>query len=196
MRPLPAGRLESAKRETVRVGPSSTIRVKHNTYSVNSRLVGEWVEARLYHERIEIWYAQKQVETLPRLRGEGSHCIQYRHIIDYLVRKPGAFRNYRYRSDMFPTVGFRVCYDALKRQRPLGADKEYLKILHLAAHEQEAPVERAINHLMATDERLSAEAVTGLLRRGTELPSVRDVVIDEVTLSTYDELLSELEPAA
>ena len=196
LRSLPAGRLESAKRETVRVGPSSTIRVKHNTYSVNSRLVGEWVEARLYHERIEIWYGQKQVETLPRLRGEGNHCVQYRHIIDYLVRKPGAFRNYRYRSDMFPTVGFRVCYDALKRQRPVGADKEYLKILHLAAHELEAPVERAINHLMATDERLSAVAVTGLLRRGTELPSVRDVAINEVTLSTYDELLSELEPAA
>jgi hypothetical protein len=196
LRPLPAGRLESSKRETVRVGPSSTIRVKHNTYSVNSRLVGEWVQARLYHERIEIWYAQKQVETLPRLRGEGNHSIQYRHIIDYLVRKPGAFKNYRYRSDMFPTLGFRVCYDALKRQRPIGADKEYLKILHLAAQTQEAQVERAINHLMANDERLSAERVMQLLSSGAELPSVRDVVIDEVALSRYDELLSEMEPAA
>ena len=196
LRPLPSARLESLKRETVRVGPSSTIRVKHNTYSVNSRLVGEWVEARLYHERIEIWYGQKQVETLPRLRGEGNHCVQYRHIIDTLVRKPGAFKNYRYRSDLFPSLGFRVCYDALKRQRPVGADKEYLKILHLAAHEQEAPVERAINHLMASDERLSAERITQLLRQGTELPSVCDVAIDEVALSTYDELLSELEPAA
>jgi hypothetical protein len=196
LRPLPARRLESSKRERVRVGPSSTIRVKHNTYSVNSRLVGEWVEAQLYHERIEIWYGQKQVETLPRLRGEGNHCVQYRHIIDYLMRKPGAFRNYRYRSDMFPTIGFRVCYDALKRQRPTGADKEYLKILHLAAQGTEAPVECAINHLLATDERLSAEAVAGLLAHGSELPSVRDVAIDEVALSTYDELLSELEPAA
>jgi DNA-binding transcriptional regulator YhcF (GntR family) len=78
----------------------------------------------------------------------------------------------------------------------MGADKEYLKILHLAARDEEAPVERAINHLMATDERLSAEAVTRLVRSGTELPSVRDVAIDEVALSTYDELLSELEPAA
>jgi hypothetical protein len=193
LRPLPARRLESCKRETVRVSPSSTIRVNHNTYSVNSRLVGEWVEARLYHERIEIWYAQKQAETLPRLRGEGNHSIQYRHIIDSLVRKPGAFRNYRYRSDMFPTLGFRICYDALKRQRPLSADKEYLKILHLAAKgREEAAVERAANHLLAKDEKLSAEAIEKLLMSEVELPSQRDVVIDQVALSSYDELLSEV----
>jgi len=196
LRPLPARRLESSKRETVRVGPSSTIRVKHNTYSVNSRLVGEWVEARLHHERIEIWYGQKQVDTLPRLRGEGNHSIQYRHIIDSLVRKPGAFNNYRYQSDMFPTIGFRICYDALKRQSPLRADKEYLKILHLAAHRDEAAVERAANHLQAKDGQLSAEAIEKLLDSECELPSLRDVMIDQIALSTYDELLSEMELAS
>lgn len=197
LQPLPVRRLESCKRETVRVSPSSTIRVNHNTYSVNSRLVGEWVEARLYHERIEIWYAQKQAETLPRLRGEGNHAIQYRHIIDSLVRKPGAFRNYRYRTDLFPTLGFRICYDALKRQCPLIADKEYLKILHLAARGQgEAAVERAANHLLAKDEKLSAEAIEKLLTSELELPSRRDVVIDQVALSNYDVLLSEVDLAS
>ena len=196
--PLPVrGRLDTTKREMVRVGPSSTIRVKHNTYSVNSRLVGEWVEARLYHERIEIWYAQKQVEAFPRLRGEGNHHIQYRHIIDYLVRKPGAFRNYRYRSDMFPTIGFRICYDALKRQHPLRADKEYLKILHLASQRGEGGVERAIDHLLGNDGHMSAEAVNALLGGRTELPSVRDVAIDQIALSDYDGLLcTELELAS
>jgi hypothetical protein len=190
--PLPAhGRLENTSREKVRVGPSSTIRVKHNTYSVHSRLVGEWVEARLYHERIEIWYAQKLSEVFPRLRGEGSHHIQYRHIIDYLVRKPGAFKNYRYRNDMFPTIGYRICYDALKRQNPSRADKEYLKILHLASQTDEPGVERVINHLLGKDERISAEAITTLLDGESELPSVRDVAIDQIVLSTYDDLLSE-----
>lgn len=191
LRPLPTRRLESCKREKVRVSPSSTIRLNHNTYSVSSRLVGEWVEARLYHERIEIWYAQKQVETLPRLRGEGNHAIHYRHIIDSLVRKPGAFRNYRYRSDLFPTISFRVCYDALKRQCPLRADKEYLEILHLAARTRaEAAVEQGINHLLAKDERLNAEAIEQLLSSRTELRSPREVEIDQVTLTVYDGLLS------
>ena len=77
LRALPARRLEACKRDKVRVDTSSTIRVEGNVYSVNSRLIGEWVEARLYAERVEIWYAQKQVEQLPRLRGRGKHKIAY-----------------------------------------------------------------------------------------------------------------------
>jgi hypothetical protein len=30
------------------------------------------------------------------LRGRGKHRVDYRHIIDWLVRKPGAFENYRF----------------------------------------------------------------------------------------------------
>ena len=54
-------------------------------------LQGEWVEARLHADHIEVWYAQRLVERLPRLRGRGKHRIAYRHVIDWLVRKPGAF---------------------------------------------------------------------------------------------------------
>jgi len=46
---------------------------------------------RLYVEHVEVWYAQKETERLPRLRGRKKHRINYRHIIDWLVRKPGAF---------------------------------------------------------------------------------------------------------
>ena len=34
-------------------------------------------------------------------------------MIDSLVRKPGAFANYRYREEMFPTSQFRIAYDML-----------------------------------------------------------------------------------
>ena len=36
---------------------------------------------------------------MPRLRGEDEHRIDYRHVIGWLVRKPGAFARYRYRED-------------------------------------------------------------------------------------------------
>ena len=48
---------------------------------------------------------------MPRLVGIGKHAINYRHVIDSLVRKPGAFENYQYREDMFPTSHFRMAYD-------------------------------------------------------------------------------------
>ena len=41
----------------MRVGQGTTIRVKKNTYSVPARLRGEWVEARIGAEAIEVWYA-------------------------------------------------------------------------------------------------------------------------------------------
>jgi hypothetical protein len=56
------------------------------------------------------------MEELPRLRGRGKHRIDYRHMIDWLVRKPGAFENYRYRQDLFPTSWFRMAYDVLREQ--------------------------------------------------------------------------------
>jgi len=42
---------------------------------VDSRLIGETVDARLFSERIEVWYAQKKVDEFPRLRGENGHRI-------------------------------------------------------------------------------------------------------------------------
>jgi Mu transposase, C-terminal domain len=141
MRELPARRMESAKRERVKVDSGSLIHVDRNAYSVNSRLIGEKVEARLYLDRIEVWYGQKKVENLPRLRGRTKHRVDYRHIIEWLVRKPGAFENYRYKEDLFPTSRFRRAYDALQENAPSQAVKEYLKILKLAAEEGETPVD-------------------------------------------------------
>ena len=63
-------------------------------------------------------------QRMPRLRGEGKHNINYRHIIDWLVRKPGAFENYRYRDALFPTHRFRMAYDQLRRTQSSRASKE------------------------------------------------------------------------
>ena len=88
-----------------------------------------------------VWYAQKLRHAMPRLRGRGKHRIDYRHVIDWLVRKPGAFADYRYREEMFPSSHFRMAYDELCRQQPERAAKEYLRILHLAARESETGVD-------------------------------------------------------
>ena len=98
--------MESAKRERVKVDSGSLIHVEHNSYSVNSRLIGERVEARLYLDHVEVWYGQRKVEDLPRLRGRSKHRVDYRHIIEWLVRKPGAFENYGIKRICFRPAGF------------------------------------------------------------------------------------------
>lgn len=189
LRPLPAQRLDASKRVKVRVDTGSTIHVGNNTYSVASRLIGEWVEARLYADHIEVWYAQQRVERLPRLRGRGKHRIDYRHIIDWLVRKPGAFANYCYRDDLFPSSRFRLVYDRLLEQQPERAAKEYLGILYLAARESETGVEIILEQLLRTGGPWSAAAVEQAVQRSDKALSVTEVVVAPVDLAQYDALL-------
>jgi hypothetical protein len=193
---LPQLRLDDWKRLDVTVRPSSTIRVQGNVYSLNSRLIGEKVTVRIYAERLEVWYAQQCVETLPRLRGRGGHRVEYRHIIDWLVRKPGAFERYEYRDGLFPTHRFRLAYDSLGRDRPLHASREYLEILLLAAKESESGVDRALGLLIDRGEPIAKEAVEAVLRSDSPSADVRHVEVDAVDLASYDALLSGEEVAA
>lgn len=196
LRRLPEKKLETCKRIQVKVGPSSTIHVNHNTYSVDSRLIKASVTVRLYAEYLEVWYAQKRIELLPRLRGDGKYYIQYRHIIDSLIRKPGAFENYRYRDALFPCSRFRLAYDSLRqRHAPSVANKEYLRILYLAAKENEAAVDAALHGLIDRDELITADTVEAIVKSGLKPTPKREVAIDDVELAAYDELLSLQEVA-
>ena len=190
LRPLPDTRYDSCKRFPVKVGPSSTIRVAHNVYSVNSRLIGETVQIRLYAEYLEVWYGQRCVEKLPRLRGEERHHIQYRHIIDWLVRKPGAFANYLYQADLFPSHRFRMAYDSLKPD-----NKEYLKILHLAAKESETAVDQALAILIHENRPISFKAVSEIIKQEDEYPIIDSIEVQDVNIAVYDQLLSGGVPA-
>jgi len=190
---LPKGRIESCKKMTVTVGPSSTIRANKNVYSVDSRLIGESIKLRLYMDHLEIWYGQKRVDTLPRLRGEDKHTINYRHIIDSLVRKPGAFENYRYRDDLFPTSRFRIAYDSLKKRHSLTrAAKQYLNILYLAARKSETDVDDILRVLIDRNMEITDEQVEALMQSNEPVPTATEVHIPAVDLTCYDQLLQEV----
>ena len=186
---LPKRRLETLERERVRVGQGSTIRVKKNVYSVPARLRGERVEARIGAELIEVWYAGSLVQTMERLRGVSKHRINYRHVIDWLVRKPGAFARYVYREDLYPTVTFRRAYDALQQQRPGSADRDYLRLLQMAAQDGESRVEEALTKLLDQGQPVSVQAVQTLLGKDTPLSVAAQVSVPEVDLRCYDALL-------
>ena len=195
LRRLPKRRIDAFKKDVVTVGPSSTIRVNHKVYSVDSRLIGERIHTRLFMDRIEIWYGQKKVDTLPRLIGEKKHKINYRHIIDSLIRKPGAFENYRYWDDLFPTSRFRIAYDALKKQHAQSvATRQYLSILYLAARESETAVDDALRQLIDKNMNISDELVEQIACANQSVPTATEVKISAVDLSCYDQLLEEVAP--
>ena len=195
MRELPARRMESAKRERVKVDSGSLIHVERNSYSVNSRLIGARVEARLYLDHVEVWYGQRKVEDLPRLRGRSKHRVDYRHIIEWLVRKPGAFENYRYQEDLFPTSRFRMAYDALHETMPGRSAKEYLKILKLAAEQGEVQVDEALRELLEgkSETAITVESIGELLAKLDTIAPVTMVEVASVDLASFDQLCLDME---
>lgn len=190
MHSLPQGRIEAFRRLEMKVSVGSTIRVQHNTYSVNSRLIGERVRVRLYAKHLEVWYAQRRMETIARLRGENKHRIEYRHVIDTLVRKPGAFENYRYREDLFPTIRFRMLYDHFcNRTTTRQAAKQYLAILNLAAKENETAIDEALACLFDQGTSITFEAIQAYVQSDELRPESPEPIVASVDLMTYDHAL-------
>jgi len=189
LKQLPNLRYDDYETRTCKVGRGGTFRLLHNTYSAHSRLVGETVTVRVYADQLEIWYAQRHIETLPRLRGENGHCINYRHLIDRLVRKPGAFENYCYKDDLFPTSQFRIAYDILRDAYSIRqANKEYLKILEVAAKESESLVNEALRWLIHLEEEISFTNVKQVVDSKQQALDPTDVYIESVDIQGYDSL--------
>lgn len=190
MRPLSVQRLVEYSELEVVVTAWSTIRVQNNTYSVPSRLVGQRVRVRMYDDRLEVLHGGKPQLVVDKLVGRNGHRINYRHIIWSLVQKPGAFAQYRYREDLFPSLVFRRAYDELQRVHAgRAADVEYLRILHLAASTLEAQVEQVLARLLAEGGLRGAEQVKALVAPAR--PEVPELAQPEVDLSSYDALLVE-----
>jgi hypothetical protein len=190
MRPLVVSRLLDHDEETVTVSEGSTIRIRHNTYSVPSRLIGETVKVWVYENRLEVRYGQDLMLTVERLLGRFGHRIDYRHIIWSLVRKPGAFARYRYREELFPTVIFRRAYDALSEAQPgTKGDLEYLRVLHLAASTMESEVGAALELLLGQGMAPTLDQIQALLNpKRTTVPEMAPLKVD---LQEYDGLLVE-----
>jgi hypothetical protein len=186
LRALPAAAIPSYTTYHPVVRRWSTIRVAHRTYSVPAQLMGRTVEARVHPNVVEVRDRGRLVQTMPRLRKEEAHRIDYRHVIGWLVRKPGAFARYRYREDLYPCVTFRRAYDALTRTHGERADVEYLRILHLAATEGEARVREVL--LRALDQVGGFDYVTVQAQVAPPTCVVPVIHIPVPDLSLYDAL--------
>jgi hypothetical protein len=175
---------------SVRVGSTGILRVLNNGYTVPSGLKGKRVKVRVYEWEIEVWYANQCVETLPRLTGVQRYRINYRHLIDSLLRKPGGFRNYRYRKDLFPSAVFRQAWEVLDRRLPpRKADLAYLRILKLAAQSLETDVADALELLLSSQSDWDDHTVAELVQPiATSLPDLQPQTIN---LALYDQLLGQ-----
>jgi hypothetical protein len=135
-----------------------------------------------------VWYGDKLMNSFDRIFGEISHKINYRHVIKWFIRKPGAFENYYYKADMFPTTYFRIAYDQLKKENGLSGTKTYLEILNLAAFNSEDKVNKALNSLLNSQEKISFDKVKKMIEADSPANDFMETKVSEPDLSDYDNL--------
>jgi hypothetical protein len=193
MKPLTAKPWPQMRELLVRVGQNGILRVGSNGYSVPSGLKGKRATVRLYEWHIEVWYANQRLETLPRVPGAHHYQINYRHVIDSLLRKPGGFRNYRYRDDLFPQEVYRRAWEALnQRLPPRKADLTYLRILKQAASGLESDVTQALTLLLDQDQSQNAwdeKTITDLIGLIAAPQTVPALAPQTANLALYDQFL-------
>ena len=190
--PLPPAPMPEYANYQSKVRRWSAIQVAGRSYSVPSRLINKEVQVRRYADWVEVYYQGHLVERMARVHGDGESNVNYRHVIGSLVRKPGAFARYRFREQLFPTMQFRLTYDALREWRGERADVEYVRILHLAATmaatTMEANVDSALSLLLETGQPFDYAEVKDLAE--PKPPAAPALVLSgKPDLKIYDSLL-------
>ncbi|MCP4702033.1 MAG: IS21 family transposase [Gammaproteobacteria bacterium] len=135
---LPLNKAVDYNELTARVTSQSTVNVALTVYSVPSRLIGENLRIHLYDDRFDAWLGCERVFTSPRVRaGKGkrrARCIDYRHMISSLKKKPMAFYRSQYRDDLLPDDNYLCIWQYFdEHPEPRQACKLMVGCLALAA---------------------------------------------------------------
>ena len=194
LQPLPSYRVADYEVLTVRVSRRSTIDVRCILYTVPSRLIGHRLELHLYHDHIDGYLGRQLVVELPRIRVNTNqtrrgHCINYRHVIEGLRRKPRAFIYCTWQSDLLPNDHYRELWEQLKRDFTLDrAAVLMVEALYLAAtQDKESAVAHYLeDHLTASTLSLSALRCHFHLPPNTDPPTL---CVQQHSLNDYDQLL-------
>jgi hypothetical protein len=177
-----------------RVSVHSTVSVRCILYSVPSRLIGQQLTLHLYHDRIVGFVGTTQVVELPRLHVHGSaairraRCINYRHIVESLRRKPRAFLHCQWQEDLLPDADWRELWQQMKRDTdPDTAARWIVEALYIAATQ-----DREVEVASYLKTELTAGTFT-LARLQHQFNLMKSLPVPEVAsvqheLSSYDQL--------
>ena len=189
MAPLPRYRLAEYEEVDCRVNKYALVRVGKGSYSVPAKYRTRRLQARLYESRIELWHEQSRVAAFKRPPNAGGACVDWRHLIEDLCRKPGAFARYRYRESFYPSLLWREVNDELReRFSEARADSDYLQMLSLSLEHGMERMEDLLGRLKGTPQ-LTLDEVRRELGKQVQWQDSGDAI--EADLHPYDGLLSK-----
>lgn len=191
---LPKYRIPDYEILTACVSTRSTVEVRCILYTVPSRLIGRQLELHLYHDRILGYLGTQLVVELLRLRVTNpekrrGRCINYRHIIEGLRRKPRAFIYCTWQQDLLPTPAFRERWLELTVQFDLDtAAVLMVEALYIAATQNQ---EAAVADYLERELKAQTLTLKGLQQQfWQDAPeSFPPLTVTQHDLSSYDQLI-------
>lgn len=197
LQPLPRYRYPDYEVISGRVSCHSTLSIRCILYTVPSRLVGQRLTLHLYHDRIIGFMGTTVVVELSRIYVPGqqklrrARCINYRHVIDSLRRKPRAFLYCHWQQQLLPNDQWRALWQQLRASfEPDLAARLIVEALYLAAtHDKEAAV-AAFVQAQLQQGRLTLASLQNQFQTHLGSPNLCCVQSVQHCLSSYDQLLS------
>ncbi len=192
--PLPLHRVPDYEVVSARVSCHSTITVRCMLYTVPSRLVGRKLELHLHQDRIVGYLNNHIVVELPRIRSTDktkrrARCINYRHVVEALRRKPRALLYCTWQQELLPNDLYRQLWQQMQAlYDPDTAALLMVEALYIAAsQDKEAAVaDYLAAQLAVSDLKLVClQQQFGLLHSAT----IPEVNVTQHPLQDYDQLL-------
>jgi len=193
LKPLPKGRTHDYAEHYMKVTSSSTISIKRVTYSVPSRLIGHRICIHLFDDKFKVYCGHVHTLTLKRVYPgslKRGRCIDYRHVIGSLVRKPQAFRGFRMRDELLPNRDYKDIWSKVdQRYEAKVACKMMVRLLALACrYDCLDALGRYVLDKLKNDEDISIQQCQQ--RFGTTVESIPVIQTQQHPLVEYDQLLS------
>jgi transposase len=115
--------LEFSDYEQLRVDKYATISYRTNRYSVSDKLVGRFVDVKIYSSKLEVFYDNKFIAAHERVYGKHQWIISIEHYLNTFKRKPGALPG---SLALTSREQLKKIYDAWFT----GASRDFIELLH------------------------------------------------------------------
>jgi hypothetical protein len=200
LKELPERRTTDYEEERVVVTSSGGFSLRKVFYTVPSRLIGHWLNVRLYDDRLICFLGSTEVLTLRRGRSpdhrKRAHVVDYRHVIHALRRKPMALLNLVYRDQLFPRAAYARAFDVLLTS--VGEKPACRTMVGLLALAHDRACEAELADAIAADLDVGRLPDLDRLRERftPDTKSIPNVVVELAPLSVYDELATVIVSAS
>lgn len=195
---LPKKRTIDFTEISARVTTSSTISVQKVMYTVPSRLIGHQLKIHIYDSHLACYLGADHVLNLAKVRvdknkkWQRSRCINYRHLVNALIKKPGAFRGSILRDDILPNETYKNIWNLINQHcKQKHANKLMVGILKLAAdYDCELALGEFVLSALSKGQIPSLSLLQIRFQSCSNKPLLPSIGVTQHSLQTYDHLLS------